>query len=218
MYLTWSGYFEGVSDSEYFGVLLHRVMSAIVAEEGLRPILIPEEFIRFGERSRSVDDVSLEACENRDGFHIWYVHADTGGRNLAAGIASRSEAYRIRANELCGLPLTRTVIIAPRKETEAWVLADRDAVLSAFGVTARVDLSHLPLTPAESEGLADPKETINSFARIVNRKRYRSGVSFLYASIAQKQRIDILRQLASFQEFESNLRAALIDLGCIARR
>jgi hypothetical protein len=216
IYVSWAAYFEGVTDREYFRVLLPRVMQDIVAGGAIQSVTIPEDMLVIGASDRTVEAVAVEACNNRDSFHLWFIHADIGGRALEDGLASRSEAYADRAFQLCRLPKVRSINVAPKKETEAWVLADRRAVLEAFGLSAGYDTETLPRNPPECERLADPKVLLDEFATEVNRRRYRRGASFLYPTIGQRQDLAALRRMPSFNRFEADLRTALASLGCIA--
>lgn len=214
MYLPWAGYFEGTTDREYFKILIPRLMHDLISNYGLRSVTIPEDVICFGSKNRTIEFVAREACESKDSFHIWFVHADTGGRALARNISTRSDAYKNAANAMCDLPIDRCVVVAPRKETESWVLADRFAVLSAFGISIDHE-NRLPIRPILCESISDPKEILDNFARSINRKRYKNGASSLFSAIALVQNLDNLSQLPSFRSFENELKIALASLGCI---
>jgi hypothetical protein len=77
--------------------------------------------------------VAREACKAADAFFFIFIHADTGGRDLAAGISARSRSYCEAMRELCGWPATRCIVISPRHETEAWILADAEAITATLG-------------------------------------------------------------------------------------
>ncbi|MGT2515623.1 hypothetical protein ACVOMT_16565 [Sphingomonas panni] len=215
MFLPWAAYYEGNTDASYYDVLIPRVIDDILLSDGLRPVVVPETpAVRFGLEGREVQRVASQICTERDAFHILFVHADTGGRALEAEIVHRREAYAMAANAECGWPLERTINLSPRHETEAWALADADAVCRALGYKG--DPRHLPLpaTPSAAERLTDPKAVLRAIAEDVSGRSNRPSNGLLTA-IAQEQSLDVLRAVPSFQAFEQELRQALATLGCL---
>ena len=94
MYLAYALFCEGSSDFAYFEVLIPRVIAALVAETGIRPVDAPTEpTVRLGQADRSVPAVAAEACRHREAFHIVFIHADVGGHGQATRLNSRSTAY-----------------------------------------------------------------------------------------------------------------------------
>lgn len=217
-YVSWAAFQEGNSDTLYFEVLLPRLMEEIVTVDGIRHSDIPAApAIALGKRSRSVDDVAAELCEAKDVFVVAFIHADVGGRNLEGGIEARSLAYCRKAFELCEWPPSRCVTVTPRHETEAWVLADPEAVINALGYNGDPRVIGLPGDAKAAEELADPKATLEAVSRQVSgRRRKPAKVAQLYPAIAQRQSFVALRASESFRAFEARLRNCLADLGCIA--
>jgi hypothetical protein len=92
MYLSWSAFYEGASDAQYFNIIIPRLLDEIIRVCGKRPCDVGEyPALEFGIGNRSFDDVAVEICERKNEFHIIFVHADLGGRGLAANIAQRRE-------------------------------------------------------------------------------------------------------------------------------
>ena len=131
-YVSWAVFFEGASDHAYFNSLIPRVMQDIVLRLGTRNSTIPEA-PAADFRRRAYQEVAEKACAERDSFHILFVHSDTGGRALAAQLEERSDRFCQIMNDHCRWPTRRCVTITPRHETEAWVLADPEAVTGALG-------------------------------------------------------------------------------------
>ena len=76
MYLAYALFCEGSSDFAYFEVLIPRVIAALVAETGIRPVDTPAEpAVRLGRGDRSVSAVAAEACHSRETFHIVVIQA-----------------------------------------------------------------------------------------------------------------------------------------------
>lgn len=207
MYLSWSAYYEGATDAQYFNILIPRVLDEIIRAAGKRPCDVAEyPALEFGIKNRSFDDVAAQICERKNEFHIIFVHADLGGRSLAAGVRQRREQLIQKAQEICGFDPQVAVMLSPKKELEAWALADPAAVKAALGVK-EISPDLLPATPTEAEGLQDPKENLDA---IIKNATGRSSDSHnILVRIAQEQNIDELRRAVSFRDFESSLRIAL---------
>lgn len=217
IYLSWAAMHEGTTDHAYFDVIIPQLMEDLVRRRGTCEATVPQvAAVEFGKSGRSVKEVASDICHERESFHIVFIHADTGGRALEAGMAHRSEDYRDAAFKLCGFPLERCVIIAPRHETEAWVLADRDAVGGALGYRGDLTALGLPASAQDAERLVDPKATLNSVIIAVRGRRNSPNVQQLLPAIAQRQDIEKLRGAASFRAFEEALTRAMENLGCIS--
>ena len=213
-YLSWAVLYEGSSDQAYFDVLIPRVMEELVIRDGVRNSTIPSSpSVRL--RRGSVAETAEEACAARQAFHIAFIHADTGGRNLEAGMERRSVAYCEAMHAVCEWPPARCVSISPRHETEAWVLADPGAVVSALGFHGSATSIGLPANATEAERLVDPKAVLLTAVREVRGRRSSFNVSQIFPAIAQQQSFISLRESASFVRFEAALRGALADLGCV---
>lgn len=216
MYLSLALFAEGTSDHDYLEPILVRSIEDIAARESRRTIDLSQTVIRLSAGARDVDRVSAEICkgmENPPPFHIVFIHADTGGRAVERTLAQRSAAFCEAAQHACGWPCDRCVIVAPRHETEAWVIADPDAVAATLGVT-RPERLRLPADARAAERLADPKARLEQALSLVSRGR-RRRVEDLYPSIAQRQDLAKLRVSESFAAFEQGLRTALRSYGLL---
>ena len=217
-YVSWAAFHEGHADALYIEVLLPRLMEAIVVAEGISHSDIPTApAVALGRRGRALDTVAAEICEVKDAFEVVFIHADTGGRAQEEGLSARSSAYCERAFEFCAWPPARCVTVSPRRETEAWILADPAAVMGALGYRGDPVAIGLLVGAKAAERLSDPKITLGVAMRQVSGKRRRSvKVEQLFPAIAQRQSMEALRGSDSFKEFEASVRVCLADLGCIA--
>lgn len=216
-YVGWVAHYEGQGNAAYYDVLLPRVMDEITTLHATRAITIPQTPALRLDVGRSVDQVAQELCRNSASFHLIFIHADTGGRAQEAGIDDRAGAYYRAVRERCGWPHERCIVVRPRHETEAWLLADPEAVMGALGMTGDASRHGLPPNAAAAEALPDPKIVLSTAVRAVGRRKPRRASATLFARIAQMQRLNALREARSFRDFEADLRVALIDLGCLPR-
>ena len=213
MYLSWSAFYEGASDAQYFNIIIPRLLDEIIRASGKRPCDVGEfPAVEFGIGDRSFDRVAADICARKNEFHIIFVHADLGGRGQAANIAQRREQLIKRAQEMCAFDPRIAIMLSPEKELEAWALADSAAVKAALGVnTIPGDL--IPVTPSAAERLLDPKDILNTIiSSVVSRKSYYRNI---LVRIAQEQSIDQLRRANSFRKFEECLRGVLEYAGFI---
>ncbi len=216
MYLSLALFAEGTSDYEYLEPILVRSLEDIAAREGRRTIDLSQTVIRLSTGLRDIGSVSEQICAGMGSpppFHIVFVHADTGGRAIERNLAQRSTAFCEAAQQSCGWPCERCVIVAPRHETEAWVIADPGAVAATLGVTRHEELD-LPADARAAELVPNPKVALQQALNRVTRGR-RRRVEDLYPSIAQRQDLAKLRLSRSFRAFEDGLRSALKSYGLI---
>lgn len=118
-----------------------------------------------------------------------------------------AEARRERIEP--GLARTRRVrpdlaaaACVPVRETEAWMLADPDAFCRIF------ETDRLPTLPRDPEAEDDPKDVLEKALGGLGARMGR-GVEEYYAVLGAEVRLDALRRLPAFQQFEKELRAAI---------
>ena len=162
MYLAYALFCERPSDFAYFEVLIPRLIDSIVSDLGVRPVDRPDApTLRLGQPNRTVEVVAMEACRAKDAFHLAFIHADTGGRSQEGDLDGRSVAYCRKIHEICDFPQPRCVLLLPRRETEAWALADPNAVLEALGYRGPAAGLGLPSNANEAEHHQDPKSCLS---------------------------------------------------------
>jgi hypothetical protein len=218
MYLSFAIFQEGNSDREYFGVLIPRLIESLILNRGCFEVEVAEQPIDLVMPRKSIKEVAQAACDASDSFHLFFVHTDTGGRALAQQVDDRGMEYCREMNRICQWPCARCVVIAPRHETEAWILLDTTAVAQALGVNGNLAAHGMPKTAKDCEGLVDPKAALNSVIQSVRgRRRSVDRAADLYPAIAARQTMAVMREAVSFRTFEDDLRSALISLGCLQR-
>ena len=216
MYLSWAAFYEGPSDRAYFDILLPRLLSDILGSRGERPFQIPATpAVYILRNGRDIGEVAQEICDERDAFHLLFLHADTGGRELEERIHDRREAFIKSAGQRCGWPEDRVALLSPRHEMEAWALADGNAVCRALGFQGQASKVGLPQTAAAAERLVDPKRKLEEVVRQISGRRVKDVANKVLPLIAQEQDLDLLRGSDSFQRFEASLSTCLVSLGCI---
>jgi hypothetical protein len=191
-------------------------MSEISRLEGRVAVQVPQvAAVRLGLKGRDVETVSREICDGSAAFHFVFIHADRGGRELERTLDQRSLSYCRQAHEICQWPADRCIVMAPKHETEAWVLADPDAVTRALGYAGPPTDLNLPRNAASAENLTDPKAVLSQAVQSATGRNRGSRTSQVFAAIAQSQSIESLRQASSFRDFEAQLRSGLATVGVL---
>jgi hypothetical protein len=216
-YLGWAVFYEGPSDAMYFDVLVPRILRDMILQEGEGLVEVADSpSVRVGIKDRSSDAVAKEACAFSKAFDVIFIHADTGGRGVEQGLGQRANAYCAAMHERCHWPPDRCVTITPRHETEAWLLADGFAVTDALGYRGDPVAVGLPVNAHEAERLVDPKGTLRAAVEEISGRRKRPNIETIFPAIAQRQRLDTLRQALSFRHFEDGIRTCLRSLRLVA--
>lgn len=112
---------------------------------------------------------------------------------------------------------TRGVAVVPARVTEAWALADGDALRGAFGTTLDDEGLGIPDRPQEVERIADPKQALDHALgeAVGGSRRRRHQVSTYLNAIGERVGLARLRSVPAYRRFEGDLRAALRQLGYI---
>lgn len=105
------------------------------------------------------------------------------------------------------------VPVVPVCETEAWMLAGVNLLLSEMGTNMSANDLDLARPP---ETISSPKEFAEQAIRLSGMgKRYGLNISDLYLPLGKRVDLAALNRLASYQDFENRLRAALVQLNLI---
>lgn len=110
------------------------------------------------------------------------------------------------------------VPIAPVRETEAWILADPEAVAYVLGDAKFLEDAGFPATGKDAEKIADPKKPIEvarsaALGRRGVSRRTGPDLRAHFESFAQHISIDRLREVPSFARWWSDMTSALEGLG-----
>lgn len=217
-YLGWAVFYEGKSDAFYLDVLIPKILRDVIANSNGGDIVeVPDQpSAKLGANGRDVNSVAKEACEFSDAFELLFIHSDKGGRGLQKTLDARSKAYCEAIEKECGIPHTQCVCITPKHETEAWILADPNAVLDSVGIVGEPTDFDLPSAPKEAEKLKDPKSAFqNALDKMNVRPRSRAS-SFLFPAIANRQNLQEVYRMSEIRALRDQVQASLTSLGFVA--
>lgn len=217
-YLGLALFAEGPTDYRFLSPLLQRLCEHAclganqpVEVSGMLPLDDPKN-MKGAPREDRIAKAALDASSS---WNVLFVHAD--------GAADRAAAHeRLIAPGLArlaehGLPRHEGVAVLPIRETEAWMLADGDALRTVFGTTLDDAALGLPLRPALVEQVTDPKAALDQAyaATGPTGRRARNGAAALFDALGERVLLDRLRDVPSFRTLEQELLSALKRLSIL---
>jgi hypothetical protein len=193
-----------------------RAAEWILTREGRDQVEIgTPEIVRISDRRlEAITSAAKEAIKFHD---LLLLHADGKGdpdRAFRERVHPVFESLRVKSDSV----QKGFVGVVPVHETEAWLLADGEALRVVFGTRRTAKDLGLPTVPAEVESLPDPKNALREAQRraLDGRGRSRRNLDLPYELIAETVDLAALRRLSAFRRFEADLREALAALGLLA--
>ncbi|MYV99683.1 DUF4276 family protein [Streptomyces sp. SID3343] len=178
-------------------LIIRQVDALLMAAGGDLPALVRRVVRSPVPITAATGRVQAEAAEAAVRCHVFFVHSDWNERDKA-----RSLAEHVR--QKTGSTGKAAVVLVPRKETEAWMIADA----SAFRRISGAELSHLPAGPKQAEKVADPKKTLKA---VMAKVRHNSPEDY-FDVLARDVDLAKLAQLPAYDTWVSTTRLALKEL------
>lgn len=193
---------EGKTDDRILPRLLERSAEEVCARVVKTSVDVGEVIVvRPRPGPPHVEEIVTEAIRNDGAFNVLLVHRDIGASR------ERSEHEWINPIRDAWLAAGRSeglVVAAPVRETEAWALADGEAIREVFGVNWTDARMKLPTSPRLVERVEDPKQVLEDVREQMSRKS-----TDYYARLGDLLRLEKLRLVPSFQAWESDLEEVL---------
>lgn len=212
-YLGLALYAEGPRDYHFLEPLLHRVCAQICVAES--PHVVEVSDVRGLDHPSDLRDAPRHTrvvAAAKEGFGAWqllFVHADGAGD--PNGARENLVAPAIRALQAEFGETGIGVAVIPVRESEAWALADGNALRSVLGTTLSDDELGLPVGAAGIESDADPKATLDRAFKATNptRLRGRLGTSPYLKALGGQIDLARLEALPAFALLQRDIRGAL---------
>ena len=214
-------YAEGRTDERFLPIIIQRTAEDILLRRGRRTIDVLEPTPINGDIDHQVErrkDRIVEAARRALGFHVLIVHADADhptperalNERIMPGILAAA-----RKDNTCRL----LVPLVPVRMTEAWMLADPQALSQVIGTNLTAQDLGLPERPHQVESEPQPRQrlreaTCRARAQYPRRRR-RLDLGELYEPLARQIRLERLRGVPAYQRFVTDLTKALHELGFI---
>jgi len=218
-YLALGLFAEGPSDHEFLPRLIFRSITQICAEMSDQPVEISEQFIRPLPSSRDTgglsrpEKVAVAFGQALESLDLLFIQAD-GGEDAGAAYRTRVEPCRALLREKFPALRFDSVGVVPVYETEAWAIADAEAVVRALGTTKTASELGLPPSPQRAENQREPKEVLRNAQLAVREGRQQSRLRIppIHGILGETVSLVKLRQMMAFRTFEAGVRQALRGL------
>ena len=216
-------YAEGHADEGFLPVVIQRTAEQVLARRGrtivdvLEPISLNHTIDRqFPTRVERM----LEAARRASGYHALIVHADADYPSPDRALLERfiPGQTRVRqARQAQESVCEHLVPIIPVQMTEAWMLADPDALREVIGVHLAAEALGTPAHPHQVESDPDPKQTLNAVIQNAlaqrSRRRRRIALGSVYEPLARQIDLAKLGSVPAYTQFVTDLTQTLIALG-----
>ena len=214
-YLGLALYAEGPNDYRFLSPLLLRLCEAVCTEAQERVDIgdvLALNHARVTTDAPRADRIAQAAVEAASAWNVLFVHADADS-DVDAALRDR-EVPGLNLVQGVGLTRSEGVAVVPVRETEAWTLADGDALRTVFGTLLGDAELGLTASGKALERVADPKQMLAATfaAARPGRRRSRSGMGHLLNALGEQVALQRLRELPSFMRLELELREALLRL------
>lgn len=208
---------EGPSDHRFLDRLIERLLVNELSSRGLTVDVLPIQRLPPDNADARVDRILAGAQSMRGGFHLLFVHADAGG-DIESACRQRIGPAREAILEAFPEGTRRIVGLVPKRETEAWALADIDALARVLATRADLVSLGVPENPRLVESLADPKAVLDTVVQASRKARRRRraprGGEFL-DRLADEIRLSELERVPTFATVRRKLGVALTDLAFV---
>jgi hypothetical protein len=208
-------YDEGRTDARFLAPLLQRVCEVLAFEIGPKPCDIFEvqrlEDVRDAPSDRDAR-IFRAAHDMRDAWDILFIHTDGASDHKEQAANCIAPAIERIVGSGAFDARQRCVPVVPVRETEAWMLADTDALREAWRVSKPSSEQLTALRQIKRvEQITDPKTELERLYRLMTG---RNNAAKTLDAIAQHIEITKLQDLPSFQRMESALRDAIRHVLC----
>lgn len=149
---------EGSTDAQFLAPLARRLLEQHLLVRARSDVLIPDPVIiePGGSWGNEPDAVVEELAYEFSHLDVLFYHTDAAG-DVASAYRDRVRAVSSRT----GVPV---IGVVPKREMEAWALADASALCGVLGVDRAQIGVPASFTPRKVESITYPKEALDDFA------------------------------------------------------
>lgn len=232
--VTLALYAEGPTDGDtdkgfnFLPQVIQRTTESILLRHGqpLSEIDVLLPYFRYNKPAgvTARDECILHVAREIAGYHALIIHSDSDDRGYKQTVVERFQPGKDRVlaaknmhKEIC----TDLVPIIPVRMTEAWMLADPDALRTVLGTQMEASTLGAPLKAKLVEGELDPKAKLKFViktaypgqpSKVHNRFRAK-----LFQELGSQISLQRLGEVPSYQFFVHDLTATLQTLNFIQK-
>ncbi|QKZ12964.1 DUF4276 family protein [Spirosoma sp. KUDC1026] len=203
---------EGTTDVRFLNSIIRRTFDDLTWECQQAIDVYPPTALTISKIGLTFSEYVLEAARaaEDDKLMVLCVHTDADDESDTNTFAHRISPAFADVETCTDAVCKNLVAIVPVRMTEAWMLADKEALKAEIG-TDKTDAQLGLIRPPES--IADPKETIKDAIRLAfdhrsRRSRNQASISDLYEPLGATVRLERLALLPSYQKFQEAVREA----------
>ena len=215
-------YAEGRTDERFLPIVIQRTAEQLLVQRGritvdvLEPIVLND----IKDRASTQAERILEAARLSSGYHILIIHADadhsTPERALNERIQPGVKLVQQSKEPVC----SRLVPIIPVRMTEAWLLADPEALRVVIGTDLEIQSLGLPERAHQVESILDPKQALREAIQRAlahrPRRRRRIDLGTVYEPLARQISLKRLDAVPAYQLFVTYMTETLIGLNLLS--
>ncbi len=203
---------EGPSDEWFLPVLLQRATHQLCLEHFPGGVDVGDVRVLAVDHQRP-DDIARAVARESGAYDVLLYHHDGFPQRTAAAKVDEVRRAIVEAGST-----ELFVPVVPVVETEAWVLADPDALARVLSVPVARVRELLPRQPKQVEQQADPKELLRLVMRSLVRRHRRArpdgdSMERYFSELAEIIDLDRLRDVPAFADWWKSMAEALIRLG-----
>ncbi len=206
---------EGPTDSRFLTIISERIIEGYFLEKGITTEFSWTHIPKTGSSHENI----LNACKESINHNCVFIHRDADNNSWQKAYENhfKSAMERIESDQDHKYN-PKVVPIIPVKETEAWMLVNKDVLRQSIDTSLNKSKLLLDYRIKNIEKIGNPREKIENAIHI-NReslprkqRRYAVNIGDLYDLIATKLPLNDLEKLDSFIKFKSRLIGILDSL------
>jgi hypothetical protein len=211
-------YAEGRTYERFLPIIIQRSVEQILFERGQAPIDVLEPIVLSPPEATRAERI-LSVARRASGYHALIIHADADYPSTERAMLERIQPGFNLVQQTRERVCKQLIPLIPVQMTEAWLLADPEALLSVIGTNIEARVLGLPERAQQVESIPDPKQTLNRVIQnaLANRPRRhrRLDLRTVYEPLARQVNLKRLGSVPAYQQFVSDLAVTLIALNLI---
>lgn len=210
-------YAEGPTDERFLPVVIQRTVQRIVERRGRNVVDVLEPMrVSISPGIKEQAQRILDAARQTAGYHMLVIHADADHPTAERAFAERFQPGEILVQKE---DISHHLVpLIPVQMTEAWLLADPEALQQVIGTKMTANELSLPVHAHQVESDPSPKQTLAQVVRqAATQRRHRRTVRVrdVFAPLARTISLERLQGVPAYQQFVEDISGALIALHII---
>jgi hypothetical protein len=216
-------YAEGSTDGKFLPQIIKRTTDSILSQHDRHGIEVSLSDCQWEKPAKTAKRVEciLHVARKTAGYHVLIIHSDGDNRGYEQTVAELFQPgkSRVLSASMYENVCTDLVPLIPVRMTEAWMLADPDALCTVLGKKVDVRILGMPIKAKLVEKEFNPKITLDHVIKCVyprapkdQRQEYKNR---LYKGLGSEISLKRLSDVPSYQRFVEDLTDTLRMLNFI---